>query len=468
MFDLVLKLNQIQKKGKSNIMQKTVCELFAGVGGFRCGLNKKYLYNEIWDTVWYNQWEPAEKKTQYAHECYQYHFGSCLDLDKNDTTNVSIELVDKTLIPDFNLLVGGFPCQDYSVASTLKTSKGIEGKKGVLWWSIRDTLEAKQPAFVLLENVDRLLKSPAKQRGRDFGIILRCFQDCGYIVEWRVINAAEYGCPQRRRRTFIFAYRSDTEYAKRLWSGTSDMHACVDQVLSESGFFAKTFAINSDLGLDIKSCVLCDTIGEVSDLFKFDFLNTGVMHDGVIYTCKTEPLYQGKHRVLGDILCQRGVNPKYFVKSDRLYYTDPSVKNSDETDGMLSKDVHKTFQYMKGGKKIIRTRPDGSEYIYSEGSMPMIDSWDSPSRTLLTSEGGGSRMTHLVHDLQTGNIRYLLPLEMERLQGFLDNHTKYGLRDGEVVEIPDNKRRFLMGNALVVDLVVKMSDTLDEIFEKEI
>ena len=124
-------------------MERTVCELFAGVGGFRCGLNaiqtpEDMKKEEKWRTVWFNQWEPAEKNTQYAHDCYVYHFGTCLDNAGQDTTNVDIEEVDKSLIPDFNLLVGGFPCQDYSVASSLATSRGLEGKKGILWWSIRD------------------------------------------------------------------------------------------------------------------------------------------------------------------------------------------------------------------------------------------------------------------------------------------------------------------------------------------
>ena len=202
-------------------MKKTVCELFAGVGGFRCGLNniktlEDFEKKEKWDTVWFSQWEPAEKKTQYAHDCYVYHFGTRLDKNGQDTTNFNIEDVDKKILPDFNLLVGGFPCQDYSVASSLATSKGLEGKKGVLWWSIRETLEAKQPPFVLLENVDRLLKSPAKQRGRDFGVMLACFRDEGYTVEWRVINAAEYGYQQRRRRVFIFAYKDTTNYAANI------------------------------------------------------------------------------------------------------------------------------------------------------------------------------------------------------------------------------------------------------------
>ena len=216
-------------------MEKTVCELFAGVGGFRCGLNHISTLGDMqkeepWKTVWFSQWEPAEKNTQYAHDCYVYHFGTCLDKNGNDTTNINIEDVDKSTIPDFSLLVGGFPCQDYSVASALKTSKGIEGKKGVLWWSIRDVLEEKKPPFVLLENVDRSIKSPAKQRGRDFGIILACFRDEGYTVEWRIINAAEYGYQQRRRRIFIFAYKKNLKYASQIQSRINDMSETDDKL----------------------------------------------------------------------------------------------------------------------------------------------------------------------------------------------------------------------------------------------
>lgn len=185
-------------------MEKTVCELFAGVGGFRLGLEASTKDTEYtpWHTVYANQWEPSRKR-QDAFTCYCHHFGS-----SPSYTNVDIALVDKQTIPDHMLLVGGFPCQDYSVART--NAKGIEGKKGVLRWQILATIQAKHPPFVLLENVDRLLKSPAKQRGRDFGIILASFWQEGYYISWRVINAADYGFVQRRRRTFIFASPFET------------------------------------------------------------------------------------------------------------------------------------------------------------------------------------------------------------------------------------------------------------------
>lgn len=461
-------------------MEKTVCELFAGVGGFRCGLNsimdiEDTKRKEKWKTVWFSQWEPADKKTQWAHSCYINRFGTCLDINGDDTTNCDINIVDKDTVPNHNLLVGGFPCQDYSVASSLATSKGLEGRKGILWWDIRDMLEAKEAPFVLLENVDRLIKSPAKQRGRDFGIILACFRDLGYTVEWRVINAAEYGFQQRRRRTFIFAYRNDTKYAKRLEESVKynalvgdELHRCsIEKIIGESGFFAKSFPVATVESKKIKMIELPKGIGELSESFVFDFENTGVMKDGKIYTYKTIPIYDGKAITLGDIMETGDVDESFFVPEERLYYTYPDIDHSDETLERLSDEAHRTWQYIKGAKKLPRKAANGHEYVFSEGPVPMIDSYDKPARTMLTSEGSFSRTTHIVKDKKTGKIRLLTPIEMERIQGFPTNWTKECLVDNEKVHMPVNKRRFMMGNALVVNLIKQMEPQLSVIFEEE-
>ena len=461
-------------------MKKTVCELFAGVGGFRCGLNsisniEDTSKREKWKTVWFSQWEPADKKTQWAHDCYVNRFGSCKDLDGNDTTNDDINTVDKTKVPDHNLLVGGFPCQDYSVASSLATSKGLEGKKGVLWWDIRDMLEAKEAPFVLLENVDRLLKSPANQRGRDFAIILACFRDLGYTVEWRVINAAEYGYQQRRRRTFIFAYRDTTKYSKRIskqvgYSEKQDKHMhrmSMGKLVTTEGFFAKSFPVEICDTKKIKIEKLTHGIGELSSSFSFKFENTGVMKDGIIYTISTKPEYSGKQITLGDIMEEGDVDEQFFIPQERLYYTYPDIDHSDETLERLPETSRKTWQYIKGAKKLPRKASNGHEYIFSEGPVAMIDEYDKPARTMLTSEGSFNRSTHIVKDKKSGKIRLLTPIEVERIQGFPSDWTKECLVNGEIVEMPVHKRRFMMGNALVVNLVSQMEPQLSSIFEKE-
>src|SRR2546428_556994 len=209
-----------------------------------------------------NQLESGEK-AQWASRCYVGHFGDLAH------TNKDIAKVPASRVPDHELLVGGFPCQDYSVATT--NAQGIHGKKGVLWWEIHRILRAKLPQFVLLENVDRLLRSPSRQRGRDFAVMLWCFDALGYVAEWRVLNAADYGAPQKRRRVFILATRSGTRLGRALIS-EEDKH----EWLQKKGFFANAFPAVQDV---VHTLVpepphgqLYDDARRLSDRFKFDFL----------------------------------------------------------------------------------------------------------------------------------------------------------------------------------------------------
>lgn len=404
-------------------MQKTICELFAGVGGFRLGFDR---LGSGWKTTWFSQWEPGAR-TQWAHDCYVQHFGDSADLNNEFHTGEDISTMDKQAIPNHTLLVGGFPCQDYSVAHTLSSSHGIEGKKGVLWWQIRDTIIAKKPPFCIFENVDRLLKSPAKQRGRDFGVILACLAKEGYSVEWRVVNAAQYGAAQRRRRTFIFAYRNDTIYGQKMADISADM------IIKNGGLMAKAFPIQN-IG-QITETVIGGDIVDVSDNFAFAFETAGYMCKGRIYTAKVteqeeEPI------TLGRIL-QTTVDDKFYITNEKM----------------------PKWTYLKGAKKIPRKSADGHEYTFSEGPIAFPDPWDRPGRTMLTSESTINRSTHVVSDPGTGRLRLLTPVEAERLQGFDDEWTNTGM--------PDRMRYFCMGNALVVPMITRMGRVLDTIIAEE-
>jgi len=404
-------------------MQKTICELFAGVGGFRLGFDR---LESGWKTTWFSQWEPGAR-TQWAHDCYVQHFGDSPDLNNEFHTGEDISTMDKQAIPDHTLLVGGFPCQDYSVAHTLSSSHGIEGKKGVLWWQIRDTIIAKKPPFCIFENVDRLLKSPAKQRGRDFGVILACLAQEGYSVEWRVVNAAQYGAAQRRRRTFIYAYKDNTVYGQKM----SKVPA--ESVIKAKGLMAKTFPIQN-MG-QLTEAVISKDIVDVSDNFAFMFENAGYMHAGKIYTSRIAETEE-RAILLGEIL-QKNVDEKYYIPSDKKA----------------------KWVYLKGAKKIPRTSANGHEYVFSEGPVAFPDPWDRPGRTMLTSESTLNRSTHVVADPGTGELRLLTPVEAERLQGFDDDWTNTGM--------PDRMRYFCMGNALVVPMITRMGRVLDTIIAEE-
>ena len=412
---------------ESNVVTKQddirVVELFAGVGGFRIGLERA---SEHYKTIWSNQWEPSTKR-QDASIVYCHRFG------EQGHSNEDIATVPTSEIPQCDLLVGGFPCQDYSVATTLKRSGGIEGKKGVLWWQIYRILdEMKQkPNYLLFENVDRLLKSPASQRGRDFAIILASLNDLGYTVEWRIINAADYGMPQRRKRTYIIGYKNDLAM-------TQQIDNPLEWILSK-GIMVQAFPLSIDYKNQPTSFRIEGDLSTVSSSFnkgKKDspFENVGIMKNREVTTLEAKAKYDGPLLTLGDILLDdKDVPAEFFIPEEEL----------------------PRWEYLKGSKTEKRiNKTTGYEYNYSEGSMAFPDFLDRPSRTIITGEGGKgpSRFKHVVYT-SNGHYRRLTPLELERLNMFPDYHTE---------GVSDMRRAFLMGNALVTGIVERIGAVLIE------
>jgi DNA (cytosine-5)-methyltransferase 1 len=404
-----------------------VVELFAGVGGFRLGLK-----DHGWNTVWASQWEPSTKK-QHAADCYRRNFEPD-DALSNEDINAVVDQMDRNgwdHFPDHDLLVGGFPCQDYSVAKVRSQAHGIVGKKGVLWWAIKRIIENKEPRLIFLENVDRLLKSPTSQRGRDFAIILACLSDLGYLVEWRVVNAADYGFPQRRRRVFLVAHRVGDE-PEPDWQGPIAW-------IAKDGALARGLAIESPAGWDVDApdLKLEGDLAELTEGFgvgnpQTPFLSAGVMWRRKVWTRAIVAEYSGPREVLADVLQDADTVPDSFFIPD---------------------EQRDRWVYLKGPKDIPRIANNGHEYLYSEGGIAFPDPIDQPSRTILTGEGGvtPSRFKHVI-DAGDGRLRRLTPLELERLNGFPDHWTDTGM--------PDGRRAFMMGNALVVGLVSRVGEFL--------
>ncbi|MBK7382998.1 MAG: DNA (cytosine-5-)-methyltransferase [Flavobacteriales bacterium] len=402
-----------------------VAELFAGVGGFRLGLQRASGRKSGFEIVFSDQWEPG-RKTQHASNVYVARFGAKGHL------NADISMVDVKDIPDHDMLVGGFPCQDYSVASTLRSSKGLVGKKGVLWWQIHRILQDKQkkrPKYLFLENVDRLLGSPVGQRGRDLAVMLRSLDELGYAVEWRVINAADYGMPQRRRRVFILGYLKGTRPYEALRIDTPIGW------MTKNGTIAKAFPC---IPLD-KAAGHFSIARSLEDLSKnfgeqkgvTPFRNCGVMIDGVVFTMKVEPKGEGEVATLRSVLQEEASVPASF-----------HITHADLPQ----------WKYLKGAKQEPRTSAaTGHQYAYAEGAMTFPDALDRPSRTIITGEGGRSpsRFKHII--LVNGRYRRLTPLELERLNMFPDGHTEGA---------SDNARAFFMGNALVVGVVERIGKAL--------
>jgi DNA (cytosine-5)-methyltransferase 1 len=425
-----------------------VAELFAGVGGFRLGIDNALKNSNIEpEFVFTNQWEPSTK-VQHASDIYVARFG------KEGHSNKDIEQVPIEDIPDHDLLCGGFPCQDYSVATTLRSSKGLLGKKGVLWWQIERILREKgqkAPNFVFLENVDRLLKSPASQRGRDFAIMLASLNDLGYAVEWRVINAADYGMPQRRRRVFILAYKKGTPIENLLSFRSHYEWILTDGVLAKA-FPASMAAVSRENTQTIKGDLI-----NISNSFNSEgtalsaFRSAGVCVDRTFTSFDVQAEYDGPRIKLEKILVDESSVPEEYIIADienldQELELDPSLKSHYLTYPALRK-----WLTEKGAKRKEKVNREGIAYVFAEGGMVFPDPLHMPSRTIITSEGGNSP-SRFKHVIKVGNrLRRLVPVELERLNMFPDNHTQ---------GIPDSKRAFTMGNALVVGVIEKVTESL--------
>lgn len=414
-------------------MKLTVIELFAGVGGFRVGLNNitkidsknRAIEDGKWNFIWANQFEPSTK-VQYAFNCYVTRFG------KENTSNEDINKVKKTLIPKHSLLVGGFPCQDYSVARTLSNEKGIEGKKGVLFWDIRDILIEKKTPFVLLENVDRLLKSPSTKRGKDFAIMLKTFDELGYNVQWRVLNAAEYSMPQKRKRIFIFAHKKILNYSKFFLEN--------DTNILNNNLFNKVFPVkNLEILKEVDLKKYKDIVDVSENYLDGKFLDTGIMINGKVFSSSiseiSEPVFS-----LGKIL---EIASNFNKTLDEFIVEDDKIEK---------------WKYLKGAKKINRISKTGHEYTYSEGTMSFPENLREPARTILTSESNLSRSSHIIFDQNIKKYRILTPIECELIQMFPVNWTD---------TMPQKKRYFMMGNALVTGIIKRLEPKLREIIESE-
>lgn len=407
----------------------TVSELFAGVGGFRIGLSRNG-----WKTIFSNQWEPSTK-TQHASSVYEKQFGTEGHTNEDIAVVLDEYLSGEREIPRTTMVVGGFPCQDYSVAKTLSSSAGLKGKKGVLWWEILRLVEANRPPIVFLENVDRLLKSPASQRGRDFAIMLASLSDAGYFVEWRVVNAAEYGFPQRRKRVFIVAKdislfgKPQTKNPSLFLSLESTMSQALPVTSIPAGSLVSEFRLEGEL---FELTENFDLGGKLSP-----FKKSGYMVDRHVFTAEVSPVGEGLGTLASVLLPDEEVPEEYFVSDEQL----------------------PNWKYLKGAKREERTHTaSGTTYFYAEGSMAFPDLLSNPSRTILTGEGGtsASRFKHIIQT-NDGRFRRLVPIELERLNGFPDNWTTTG-KDGE--KISDVKRAFFMGNALVVGVVERIGKQL--------
>lgn len=194
----------------SNVLR--YIDLFCGIGGFRIAADNAICEYGISPMCVF-----SSDIDDYAREAYSHNFG---ELPHGDITKIKSKL-----IPDHDILFAGFPCQPFSI---IGNGKGFDDVRGTLFFDIARILKQKRPAAFILENVKRLM---THQRGETISRILEVLISMGYNVECRVLNALDYGLPQKRERTIIVGHKLPGRFE---WPKSLIDYIALDQILEKN------------------------------------------------------------------------------------------------------------------------------------------------------------------------------------------------------------------------------------------
>ena len=391
-------------------------ELFCGIGGFRYGLeqastnskpnnnnnNEEQFRLDKRDSSFKCVW--ANDIDKYACQVYRYRFGTG-ELYEGD-----IRTVDAATIPDHDLIVGGFPCQSFSIAGK---RGGFEDTRGTLFFEICRIARAKRTKYLFLENVKGLLNH---NQGKTFETIIRTLDELGYDCEWQVLNSKFHGVPQNRERVFIIGHlRGERRFQ-------------VFPIGETNGTYNESYERGSEEA-PTGYCVQSEYRYPQSTS-RDTRVNTTFNENTVSIV---EDFYPDRIRTFEDSPTLRG--DRQGLKLIHNVYG-----GFGETEPRVFEDISPTIRTPKGG-----------------GHLPMV------ANTVRTGSKGSPIDSKQCWDTYriNGTIRRLTPVECERLQGFPDNWTKYGIdKNGKEVLISDSQRYKMCGNAVTTNVITEIGKRL--------
>lgn len=369
--------------------------LFSGIGGFEYGIQQSRYANQL-KCIGYSEID------KYAENVYKKHYPNHTKL--GDATQIQPKKLQ-----NFDLLVGGFPCQAFSHAGK---RRGFDDTRGTLFFEIARILKTKKPKYFLLENVKGLL---SHDKGRTFQTMLRVLADLGYDVLWEIFNSKNFGVPQNRERVYIKGFLRNR---------------CGTEILSIRRTSKKTNE-NQLLKLNNKS--------QAQSIYSIEGVSTTLMANGGGDGGKTGLYDVSKINILN----------RHDSSNQKEYIYDPHGI----TGALCATD------YKDPIKILIK---DNTQKGYSEANIG--------DAIQLQQKGSNGKKTHkqITPTIDTSNsigvvthehkIRRLTPIECERLQGFPDNWTKIGA-DGNTLS---NTQRYKMcGNAVTTTVITHILNTWD-------
>lgn len=356
---------------------------------------------------------------KHAVSVYRYNFG---DEARNYGDATKINTRD---IPDFDLLVGGFPCQAFSIAGS---RRGFEDTRGTLFFEIARVLQDKRPKYCLLENVKGLL---SHDKGETFRTIISTLEEIGYNTQWVVLNSKFHGVPQNRERIFIIGSIRGISRPKIL--PFQNARGEIDEQDKRTRQI-----IQIDDVARLNKAKLGDRLKADGSTFT---LNT-IEQRGIIEYQIADYRNDEGLRIRNEQVCPTLSTRKHSSTdiSTMPHLLIPSISNSSPRE-------HKWNAYHSPA---LLSRDYKDPKIVKHSILDLYNNKEHTDRspTLTEPHHNSIRVN------ENSRIRRLTPVECERLQGFSDNWTKYGLdENNNVIRISDTQRYKMMGNAVTTKVI---------------
>ena len=398
-------------------------DMFAGIGGFRSGLEAVGGF----ECVGYCEID------KYAKQAYEAMYDTKGELYFDDARKINPES-----LPDIDLICGGFPCQSFSIAGE---RRGFEDVRGTLFFEIARIASAKRPKYLFLENVPGLLNH---NQGRTFQTILITLDELGYDVVWQVCNSKDFGVPQSRKRVYIIGYNREKCRGEILSFTQANPKAPVQRLSGKEG--ERIYSTNgvsvtltsSGGGFAGRTGIYC-----LENDFDDEFRNSC----GIRIISKTKSGYQiaypgdsidtafsGKNSRRGRVGSQ--IAHTLTTSSTQAYYfidMNPEPKITD-----IARCI--TARYDSG---ISNRKAEHSGILVdgiTEEEVANIFDEDSPFALIFKDKYG---------EIHFGRIRKLTPLECWRLQGFTDEQ----FYKAKSTDISDSRLYKMTGNAVTVPVI---------------
>ena len=340
---------------------------FSGVGGFELGIEKACPeavcvgYSEI---------------DKYADAIYKYHF-------KEVKNYGDITKINGHELPDFDLLVGGFPCQAFSIAGK---RRGFEDTRGTLFFDLARILQAKRPRLFIFENVKGLL---GHDGGNTVKVIISTITELGYDVQWQVVNSKNFGVPQNRERVIIVGNLRRTPRPEVFPIGLDETKTSgrIKQIIGGS----QGYRVYDPSGISTTLASEAGGLGAKTGLYAVPVLTPDRIH--------------------------KQQNGRRFKEPEEPSFT------------LTAQDRQGVALCSATALREIKFRDYAPTMTATNFKHPLA----------VTTDGI--------------TIRKLTPVECEKLQGFPSGWTKYGVMNGEVVEMSDSRRYKAIGNAVTTNVI---------------